>query len=76
MWEVMRKLKSFAFQRDGQKTLWKGCGHTEQKLKTNAQKITYLLNNAVCLGDKVGARRKKYKSCPTAEQNFSLTFIF
>lgn len=35
-----------------------GCGNTEQKLKTNAQKIVYLLNNAVHLADKVRERRK------------------
>lgn len=36
--------------------LGSGC---EQKLKTNAQKIVYLLNNAVHLADKVRERRKK-----------------
>lgn len=46
-------------QRVRRQTLRKGCGHTEQKLKTNAQKIAYSLNNAVHLGDKVGERRKK-----------------
>lgn len=46
-------------QKVGRQTLRKGCGHTEQKLKTNAQKIAYLLNNAVHLGDEVGERRKK-----------------
>jgi len=55
------EIRSFAFNRVGQQTLRKGCGHTEQKLKTNAQKIVYFLNNAVHPSDKVGERRQKSK---------------